>query len=84
MHSSELVSEVCGVSEHRFDILTVPNYRCTAHWSKLDQDAQGVRRTRALTEVYVTDFELPQLWKNYGIVGNAVVRRGSLPTRQIY
>lgn len=60
----------------------VANDRCTAHWSKLDEDAQGVRRTRALTEMYVTDFELPELWKNYGIVGNAVVRIGSFPTHR--
>jgi hypothetical protein len=83
MYSPELVPEVCDVSERRFDILLVANYRCTAHWSKLDEDAQGVRRTRKLTEMYVTEFELPQLWKNYGIVGNVVVRISSFPTHHL-
>jgi len=50
----------------------------------LDDDPRQVKRTRELNEIYVREFQIRALWRDYGIVGNIVVRIFVLCTARRY
>jgi hypothetical protein len=59
-------------------MLTDKSFRCTAPSRDLDS-GQYVRRSKAHTELLVEEFEFGMLWDEYGLVGDIVVRKFTIP-----
>lgn len=59
---------------HRFLRLTYYLYRCQGHRTDLDGDLSKFPRTRNFTEEVVEHYTVSELWDDFGIVSDVIVR----------
>jgi len=59
---------------HRFLRLTYYLYRCQGHRTDLDGDLSKFPRTCDFTEEVVEHYTVSELWDDFGIVSDVIVR----------
>jgi hypothetical protein len=66
---------VCEVSRAflREDGDILIQLRCTAHWSKLEEDKGLGKRTREHTAYLIEYFDQATLWDDYGVIRDIAV-----------